>query len=245
MPAEHRPLVGTVAIITGASSGIGAATAHSLVEAGARVVLGARRTERLRSLAAELGDDSVATLEMDVRDPEGNDRLVDLAYERFGRLDATVANAGIGFYGSIIDGSDEEMKTMIDTNLTGTVWAIRSAARAFRERGTEGDIVVVSSVAGMRGGGNEAVYAATKFGQLGLAGAVDRELSETGIRVTTICPAAVKTEFAIGNGRSADAPWLDEVLKPDDVADAIRFTLEQPRRFRTAVWSLWSKAESS
>jgi 3-oxoacyl-[acyl-carrier protein] reductase len=245
MTAERRSLADTVSVITGASAGIGQATARALVAGGGKVVLGARREDRLRELVDELGMSSVATLAMDVRSAEDNDRLIQFAYDSFGRLDSCVLNAGIGFYGSIVDGTDEEMKTMIDTNFTGTVWGIRSATRAFLNAGTAGDVVVVASVAGMRGGANEAVYAATKFAQVGLAGSVDRELREKGIRITTICPAAVKTEFAIGTGRADGDPWLDTVLQAEDVADAVRFTLEQPRRLRTTVMSMWSMAEAS
>lgn len=96
----------------------------------------------------------------------------------------------------------------MDTNLAGTVWPIRAAVPAMLDGGG-GDLVIVSSVAGLRGGADEAVYAATKFAQVGLAGALDRELREQGIRVTAICPAAVSTEFAIGAGRDADDPVLD------------------------------------
>jgi 3-oxoacyl-[acyl-carrier protein] reductase len=108
-----------------------------------------------------------------------------------------------------------------------------------------GDIVVIASVAGLRGGGNEAVYAATKFAQVGLAGAVDREVREEGIRITTICPAAVATEFAIGRGRTEGDPWLNGVLDADDVAAAIVTVLSQPRRMRTQIWTLWSMVEGS
>jgi short-subunit dehydrogenase len=108
-----------------------------------------------------------------------------------------------------------------------------------------GDVVVVASVAGLRGGGHEPAYAATKFAQVGLAGAVDRELREKGVRVMTIAPAAVSTEFAIGSGRDAGAAWLDDVMKPEDVAAAIVYALGQPRRLRTTLWSMWSAAEGA
>ena len=124
---------------------------------------------------------------MDVREPADSQRLVQEAYARFGRLDALVANAGIGAYGGIMDLTDEKLKTMMDTNVAGTVWPIRAAVPGFVEQGG-GDIVIVASVAGIRGNGDEAVYAATKFAQIGLAGGLDRELRESGVRVSTICP---------------------------------------------------------
>jgi 3-oxoacyl-[acyl-carrier protein] reductase len=233
----------TVAVITGASAGIGRATARELVGAGARVVLGARRKERLDAVEAEYPG-QVATVEMDVRSVEDCNRLVDTAMERFGRLDILVANAGIGMYGGILDHTDEALTTMLDTNIAGTVWPIRAALPHMIETG-RGDIVIVASVAGFRGGADEAVYAATKFAQVGLAGALDRELRGKGIRVTTIGPAGTATEFAIGAGRTEDMPELETYLRPEDIAFAIRTVLEQPRRLRTQYWTMWSMAQSS
>jgi NADP-dependent 3-hydroxy acid dehydrogenase YdfG len=233
----------TVAVITGASAGIGRATARELVGAGARVVLGARRKERLDAVEAEFPG-QVATVEMDVRSVDDCNRLIDTAMERFGRLDILVANAGIGMYGGILDHTDEALTTMLDTNIAGTVWPIRAALPHMLETG-RGDIVIVASVAGFRGGADEAVYAATKFAQVGLAGALDRELRGKGIRVTTIGPAGTATEFAIGAGRTEDMPELQTYLRPEDIAFAIRTVLEQPRRLRTQYWTMWSMAQSS
>ena len=200
MPAETRSLADDVIAITGATSGIGAAAAHQLVDAGAKVVLGARGIERVDKLIAELGDDNAVGVQCDVRDPADCQRLIAAGVTRFGRLTGLVANAGIGAYGGILDYDDELITRMIETNFSGTVWAVRAAVPALLETGG-GDIVVLSSVAGLRGGADEAVYAATKFAQVGLAGAMDRELREKGIRVTAVCPAGVSTEFAMGLGR--------------------------------------------
>ena len=241
---ETRELADTVVAITGGSSGIGQSTARALVAAGAKVVVGARRRDRLDALRSELGDTQLATVEMDVRDPAGNARLVSTAKERFGGLDSFIANAGLGRYGGIMEGTEDELSEMIETNFAGTVWGVRAAVPLMLSK-RAGDIVIVSSVAGLRGGENEAVYAATKFAQIGLAGAIDRELREKGIRVTTIAPAAVATEFAIGHGRTEGMPWLDEVLHPEDVAAAIVTVLRQPRRMRTQLWSMWSMVEGS
>ncbi|HEU0206497.1 MAG TPA: SDR family oxidoreductase [Pseudolysinimonas sp.] len=244
MSAESRSLTDTVVAVTGATSGIGRAVARQLVEAGARVVLTGRRTERLHALEAELGSDSVAWVAGNISDPATSVELVDLAVTRFGRLDSFVASAGIGMYGGIVDGSDDEMKEMIDTNFTGTVWGVRAAVPALLAGGG-GDIIVVSSVAGLRGGADEAVYAGTKGAQVIFAGAIDRELRESGIRVTTICPAAVSTEFAFGHGRSEGEAWLEDVLTPEDVAGSIVQTLRQPRRVRTTNVTMWSAAQAS
>jgi NADP-dependent 3-hydroxy acid dehydrogenase YdfG len=236
-------LKGTVVAITGASAGIGRATARELAGAGANVVLGARRQDRLEALEAEFPGQAIA-VEMDVRSPDDGRRLVREAVERFGRLDTLVANAGIGMYGGILDNSDEALATMLDTNVAGTVWPIRAAVPEMIKAG-HGDIVIVASVAGFRGGADEAVYAATKFAQVGLAGALDRELREKGIRVTTIGPAGTSTEFAMGTGRTEDMPELQTYLKPEDIAFAIRTVLEQPRRLRTQYWTIWSMAQGS
>ena len=237
-----RDLNGTVAAITGASSGIGAASARALAAEGASLVLGARRVERLEEIAAEV-DSEVAVVEMDVRKPEDANRLVEEAHSRFGRLDALVANAGIGAYGGIMDLTDEQLEEMMETNVAGTVWPIRAAVPGFVEAG-EGDIVIVASVAGLRGAGDEAVYAATKFAQVGLAGALDRELREKGIRVSTLCPGGVATEFAMGAGRTPDMPGLDEMMRPEDIAAAVVTVLKQPRSMRTLVWSMRSIHEA-
>jgi len=233
----------TVAVITGASAGIGQATARELLGAGARVVLGARRRDRLTALETEFPGRAVA-VPMDVRSPDDSRRLVATAIERFGRLDSLIANAGIGMYGGILDRTDEELTTMLDTNIAGTVWPIRAAVPEMLKAG-QGDIVIVASVAGFRGGADEAVYAATKFAQVGLAGALDRELREKGIRVTTIGPAGTSTEFAMGAGRTEEMPELRTYLVPEDIAFAIRTVLEQPRRLRTQYWTIWSMAQGS
>lgn len=236
-----RDLTENVIAITGASSGIGAATARALVAEGASVVLGARRGSRLAEMASDLGS-QVGTVEMDVRKPADSARLVDEAFARFGRLDALVANAGIGAYGGIMDLSDEQLAEMMDTNVAGTVWPIRAAVPRFVEAG-EGDVVIVASVAGLRGAGDEAVYAATKFAQIGLAGGLDRELRSTGIRVCTICPGGTATEFAMGAGRTPDMPGLADMMRPEDVAAAVVTVLRQPRSMRTLVWSMRSIQE--
>lgn len=244
MPAETRDLTGTVVAITGASAGIGAAAARLLVEAGAKVAVQARRTERLDALVAELGAENVVAVPGDVQDPDDGRELVRRAVDGFGRLDSVLVNAGIGGYGGILDATDAELSTMIRTNLDGTVWAIRAAVEHFRTAGG-GDVVIVASVAGLRGGGNEAVYAATKFAQVGLAGSLDREVRTDGIRVSTIAPAGVHTEFALGKGRTEGDPALDDFLRPEDVAAAVVTVLRQPRRMRTTLWSMYSMAESS
>jgi len=243
MPAA-RELSGTVVAITGATAGIGRETARQLVAKGAKVALGGRRQERLDELVAELGADNAVGVQMDVRSPEDNARLVAAAVEKWGRLDSVVPNAGVGMYGGILDHSDEELAFMMDTNYAGTVWSVRAALPEMLKTGG-GDVVIVSSVAGFRGGGDEAVYAGTKHAQVGLAGGLDRELREKGVRVTLICPAGTATEFAVGAGRTEDDPRFAEWLTAEDVAAAVVHTLEQPRTLRTHIWTLWSMGQQS
>ena len=235
-------LSGSVVAITGASSGIGAATAEVLAAEGASVVLGARRRDRLEELTSKLGA-RAAAVEMDVRNPDDSSRLIQTAVDRFGHIDTLIANAGIGAYGGIMDLSDDQLREMMDTNVAGTVWPIRAAVPHFLQAGN-GDIVIVASVAGLRGAGDEAVYAATKFAQVGLAGALDRELREKGIRVSVIAPGGTATEFAMGAGRTPDMPGLADMLRPKDVASAVLAVLRQPRSIRTLVWSIRSIKEA-
>jgi NADP-dependent 3-hydroxy acid dehydrogenase YdfG len=241
---SNRDLTGTVVAITGATSGIGRETARQLVAEGALVALGGRRTDRLAALVAELGADNAVAVTMDARSPADNAQLVAAAVDRWGRLDSVVPNAGIGLYGGILDQTDEQLTTMMDTNFAGTVWTVRAALPTMLAGGG-GDVVIVASVAGFRGGPDEAVYAGTKHAQVGLAGSLDRELREQGVRVTLICPAGTATEFAVGAGRTEDDPRAAEWLTPGDVATAVVTTLHQPRTMRTGIWTLWSMGQGS
>ncbi len=240
-----RDLKDTVIAITGATSGIGKATAEQLVELGAKVSLGARNADRLNALVEQLGADNAVAVPMDVRSVDDNQALIDAAVTKWGKLDSIVPNAGIGMYGSILDHSDDEIRRMMHTNYDGTVWTVRAGVPAMLKTTGSGDIVIVSSVAGFRGGEDEAVYAGTKFAQVGLAGALDRELREKKIRVTAICPAGVGTEFAVGTGRVDNDPRSAGWLVADDVAHAVVSVLQQPRSVRTTVWQLWSMGQQS
>lgn len=237
---EERSLAGEVAVVTGGGSGIGAACVSALAGAGMKVVFSDRREDRLAAITAR---DGVIGVQMDVRDPSGARQLIKRANSEFGRVDSLIANAGIGAYGGILDHPDEMVAAMIETNVTGTVWSVRAAVPSMLASGRGGDIVIIASVAGLRGGGNEAVYAATKFAEVGFVGALNRELVAKGIRATAICPASTRTEFAMGVGRTPDMPDLATMLDPDDIALAVLHVLRQPRRIRTELWTLWSMSE--
>lgn len=241
---ETRDLTGTVVAVTGAAGGIGGATVRLALAAGARVVAADLRADALAPLVAEFGD-RVRTVGGDVREEATADALVAAAVESHGRIDSVVANAAVGYYGGILDQSADEVRRMVDVNVTGTVWLVRAAVRRFREQGDGGDVVVIGSVAGLLiGGGAEAVYAATKGAQVNLGTALDRELRTEGIRTSVIAPAGVNTPFAAADGRFGDlAPADGPFLQPTDVAAAVIHTLRQPRRMRTELWTMWSLAE--
>lgn len=245
MSTPSRSLVDTVIAITGAGGGIGGATARLALEAGAKVVASDLREADLQDLVEEWGADRVAVAAGDIRDEATSEALVQCGVEAFGRVDSVVANAGIGFYGGLLDSTPEQIRLMVEVNLLGTVWLARAALRQFRTQGDGGDIVIIGSVAGLLiGGGKEAVYAASKGAQVNLGHALDRELRHEGVRTTVIAPAGVNTPFAAADGRfgetnPADGPFM----QPADIAGAIVYTLSQPRRMRTELWTMWSLAE--
>jgi NADP-dependent 3-hydroxy acid dehydrogenase YdfG len=244
MTYQLRDLSNEVVLITGATTGIGEATAHQLVELGAKVALNARNVELLKALVEALGSENAIYVAGDTADPKVMRELVAAAIAKWGRIDAVVPNAGIGKYGSVLDWSDDEVTEMMRTNYEGTVHAVRAAVPHLIAQ-KSGDVVIVSSVAGFRGGGDESIYAGTKHAQVGFAGGLDRELQAHGIRTTLICPAGTATQFAIGSGRTEGAPMLDAFLRPADVAFQIITVLRQPRSVRSGIWTLWSAQQPS
>ena len=229
-------LEGKTAVITGASGGIGAAIARLLHARGVNLGLASRR-------GADLGLDGVIAQSVDVRDLEGLVVLCDATAERFGGVDIVVANAGVGAYGSFLELSREHLDEMLDVNLKGTVYAIRAALPHML--GREGDVVTLASEAGRRGLPYEAVYCASKFGQVGLTRALDHELREHGIRCTNVCPGGVATDFALEEGRGRPREALAGMLSAEDVAEIVVFVLERPRHFRILETALRPMAEQS
>jgi NAD(P)-dependent dehydrogenase (short-subunit alcohol dehydrogenase family) len=216
-------LDGKVALITGASSGIGAALARLLDERGVKLGLASRRGD-------DLGLDAVAQ-PCDVRDYAQIDSIVAATVERFGRLDILVANAGVGAYAPVHELTLEWLDEIIDTNLKGTIYAVRAAVPHLLETG-EGDIVTVGSVAGLRGLPLESVYCASKFGQVGFTRALDHELREHGVRCTNVCPGGVATEFALEAGRGRSPDVLPTMMQPEEAAEFVIFALTRPRNHR-------------
>jgi NADP-dependent 3-hydroxy acid dehydrogenase YdfG len=230
-------LEGKVGLVTGASGGIGAAVARRLHDAGASVGLLSRRGDDLE-LERGLG------LACDVRDRAAVEAATNQVVERFGRLDVVVANAGVGAYGSFLELGPEHLEAMIDVNLKGTLYTAAAALPHLIAAGG-GDFVALASVAGLRAFPGEAVYNASKFGQLGFTRALDHELREHGVRASCICPGGVKTDFAIGSGREEGDPELEGLMTAEEVADVVLFTVTRPSRMRILTTSFRPMAEPS
>ena len=207
-----------VMLITGASSGIGAATARAAVEQGWRVVLGARSEERLEELVSSLGAERALARRCDVTAFEDQEALVGAALERFGQLDAVFANAGFGAKRGFLEETVEHWRAMVETNVLGVAFTIRAALPHFRDRG-RGHFLLTSSVAGRRPLPGS-LYSATKFAVTAMGHALRGELAQTDIRVTLIEPGMVDTPFF--DSRPKDA------LKDEDVAGTVMFAVSQP-----------------
>jgi NADP-dependent 3-hydroxy acid dehydrogenase YdfG len=207
--------------ITGASSGIGAAIARSIVDAGGNVVLGARRVNKLEQLADELGaDDRVHVAALDVTEWESNVAFMTSARERFGQVHGLIANAGFGAPRGFLESDPGHWRDMVLTNVLGAAYSIRAALPALTE--THGHVVVTSSVAGRRVLPGS-LYSATKHAVTAMAEALRLEVAEQGVRVTSLEPGMVDTPF-FDNGTPE---WA---LHPEDIADGVLYALTQPAR---------------
>jgi NADP-dependent 3-hydroxy acid dehydrogenase YdfG len=239
-----RNLENQVVLITGASSGIGMATAKAFAEEGAKLVLNSRSQVRLNEIVQEIGQSQAIGVSGDCSNPAVTKEMVATAIENWGQVDVLIANAGSGFFGSVLSGSDEQIVQTVHTNFIGTVQLVRAGLPHLIAQ-KSGDIVIVASAAGYRGNANEAVYAGTKHAQVGFAGSLDREVRESGIRVSLICPAGTDTEFALGNGRTFGDPNLKDYLAPEDIAFQIVTVIKMPITMRTQSWGTWSMKQGS
>ena len=207
-----------VFLITGASSGIGEATARRAAEAGYRLVLAARREEKLRALADELGgDERVLAVRCDVTEWSDQERMVAAALESFDRLDVAFANAGFGVARGFTKSTPDDWRAMVLTNVYGAALTIRAAVPALKR--SRGHILLTGSVAGRRALPGS-LYSCTKFAVTAMGEAARLELDGTGIRVTLIEPGTTDTPFF--DNRVTDA------LEPDDVARAVIYAVSQP-----------------
>jgi len=225
-------LRGRSIVVTGASSGIGAALVRALVGEGARVTMAARRVERLEALARDVGGET-AVVRTDMRVEADVVRLVATARERFGGVDALVNNAGLGRRAPVSSAATELWREMLETNVLGLLVATREAIQDMERRGVAGHVVHVSSMAGHRvPGPDSAVYAGTKFAVRAITEGLRQELRarKSPIRVSCVSPGYVATEFAevfAGPGGAPQTPGI-KTLDADDVARAVVWALAQP-----------------
>jgi len=207
-----------VFLITGASSGIGAATARQASAAGHRLVLAARSTDKLEALADELGGEERAiAVTCDVTEFAQQEAMVQAALDAFGRIDVAFANAGFGAARGFLEESPEQWRDMVLTNVLGCAYTIRATLPALKD--SAGHLLLTSSVAGRRALPGS-LYSATKHAVTAMAESARQELNDTGVRVTSIEPGMVDTPFF-------DNPVKD-ALEPEDIARAIMFAVSQP-----------------
>lgn len=214
-------LKGKVALITGASSGIGLAIARALAAEGVRLGLLARSKAKLEALAQELGE--ALALPADITQYAAVEQAVQLLQEGFGRLDILINNAGIGVFKPVQELSPEEWREVLETNLTGPFYATKAAVPALQKQGG-GHIVNIGSLAGKNAFAGGAAYNASKFGLLGFSEASMLDLRYLGIRVSTILPGSVDTPFG---GNPTGSSWK---IAPEDVAEAVLYVLRSHPR---------------
>lgn len=228
-------LTGKVAIITGASGGIGQATALAFAKAGCNLVIMARREEMLREVVAQceqLGAKAVYLVGDASKEQTAID-TVRLAVDTFGKVDILVNNVGIGILKSLVDSTEEDYNWIMDTNVRSTFNFSKYAAMDMLKR-NEGRIIMVSSVTGHIGHADETIYTMTKFAQRGLAQAIDRELGHLGIKACAVCPSATKTGFEVGYGRTAEGVAASNWETAEDVAEGILYAAT----CKNTVWEI-------
>ncbi|MGF1473129.1 MAG: SDR family oxidoreductase [Rubrobacteraceae bacterium] len=229
-------LDGKVAVVTGASSGIGEATAEVLAAEGATVVIAARREERLADLRQRLESNGTRALvaQCDVTDEEQAHALIRRAREEFGQVDILVNNAGVMLLSRVEKGLSEEWRQMFDVNVLGLLYVTDAAIEVMKEQGS-GHIVNISSVAGRQSNPMTGVYSGTKYAVNAVSEALRKELVEDGIRVTIVEPGAVATELPdhISDDEAQEtvsAITSIETLQAEDIANAVAYAVAQPQR---------------
>jgi 3-oxoacyl-[acyl-carrier protein] reductase len=228
-----RDISGSAALVTGGSKGIGFGVARGLVDAGVDVAVTARDADRASAAAEELssrGGARAIGLAADVRDLEQQRAAVAATLAAFGRLDALVANAGVGAFDSVVDMPVERWHDVIDTNLTGVFYSVKASLAALEESG--GTIITIGSLAGANFFAGGSAYNASKFGLAGFSQAIMLDLRERGIRVSTIMPGSVATSFG-GREEGPEDAWK---IHPDDLAETVLYLLRiDPRTLPSKI----------
>lgn len=249
-------LVGTVAIVTGASSGIGAATARSLAKRGASVAVIARRKDRLEQLVQEIESEggTALAIEADITDRTQAEQAVADVVEHFGRLDILINNAGLMLIGPIMGADVNEWERMIDVNQKGLLYMTHAALPHLLIAATDGlrevaDIINISSQAGRTASKDYGVYNMTKFGVNGFTESLRQEVTQRHVRVAVLEPGAVATELISHNREkiridlnTSIAQNIPERLEPEDIAESVTFMVTRPRR--ASISDLWAMPTS-
>jgi NADP-dependent 3-hydroxy acid dehydrogenase YdfG len=248
-------LTDTVAIVTGASSGIGEATAKKLAEHGASVAVVARRHDRLDALVTEIetAGGTALAVTADIADRGQAEAVVQTVVDRFGRIDILINNAGLMLLGTVLDQDVEEWERMIAVNQKGLLYTTNAALPHMLAAAEDGmrevaDIVNISSIAGRQAWLKFGVYSMTKFGVQGFTEALRQEVTQKHVRVGLLEPGAVATELVSQNNQTvqdelaADADRIPEPLQPEDIAENIAFMVTRPRR--SSIAELWAMPTS-
>ncbi|MFF3714011.1 SDR family NAD(P)-dependent oxidoreductase [Streptomyces phaeochromogenes] len=243
-------LTGAVALVTGASSGIGVATARQLAERGASVALVARRTDRLEDLSTEIekAGGTALAVEADITDRTQAEAAVQQTVEHFGRLDILVNNAGLMLLGPVVGADVEEWERMLAVNVQGLLYTTRAALPHLLRAAEDGprrvaDIVNISSIAGRVAWNGYGVYNLTKFGVNGFTESLRQEVTQRHVRVGVLEPGGVDTELGSHNKPEVRDTMIDpfyeatEVLAPEDIADGVSYIVTRPRH--ASVGELW------
>lgn len=239
-------LQGRVALVTGASRGIGRATAELLAREGAHVVLTSRTQEAVDEVAAAIRADGGAATAVaaDAGDTAAMERVFTVAESIEGRFDILVNNAGIGVLGQLTTMTDDDFDEQVRTNVRSVFLGCRRMVTVLERHGG-GHIVNVASISGLIGMAGASVYSMTKWATVGLSRALDKELSPRGIKVTAICPAGVETTWAFGTGIDPSAVADADRLSPATIAETILFAIRQPANARISEVVIYPMSENS
>ncbi len=230
-----------VALVTGASRGIGRATVAALVAEGVKVIATARSVDQLAALSQQYGD-ALVVVPGDAANEGDVERVIRTGIDAFGKIDILVNNAGIGILGLLAETSVADFDRQVATNFRSVFLYCRAVIPILESHGG-GNIVNIASITGLKGFGGASVYAATKFATVGLSRSLDIELRERNIKVTAICPAGVETTWAFGTGLTSEAVAGLDRLNPDTIADAVIYAVKQPANARVVELVIYPMSE--